>query len=132
MSSKSDDYSGEKQGWKKAQQTRTAESYKRASKKISELRRTDTIRKKYGLKPKTKLRTNDNPMKRKIWQYGYILRKRGYIVNGITAYYTEQTNRMKTEEKRKHGFRFYPYGVKRNDVVTLVDWSDKQGGFNID
>lgn len=134
LANKADDYNGMtiKEIYLNMQSKRTQESYKRAVETTNKIREKERLRMKYGLKRKTKLKVVQDPViTRKRCAYKYILRQRGYIVDGLNAYYTEDTKRMKSEEKRRHGFRFLPLGEAENSVVAINDWSDKQGGFAI-
>lgn len=91
------------------------------------------MRVKYGLKPITKLQLADDPLRAKKRSYRAFLRQRGYhvAVGSLDAYYDEYTVRVKTENKRRYGFRFYPLGEQKKSVVVTADWRDKQGGFAV-
>lgn len=91
------------------------------------------IIKRYGLKPITKLQLADDPLRAKKRSYRAFLRQRGYhvAVGSLDAYYDEYTVRVKTENKRRYGFRFYPFGEQKKSVVVTADWRDKQGGFAV-
>lgn len=134
LANKADDYNGMtiKEIHLNMQSKRTPDSYKRAAETINKIREKERLRMKYGLKRKTKLNVVQDPViARKRCAYKYILRQRGYIVDGLNAYYTEETKRMKSEYKRMHGFRFLPFGEAERSVVAINDWTDKQGGFAI-
>lgn len=132
---KADDYNGlvGSEQYKKMRQGVTKESYRKMAETIRKLRERDALRVKYGLKPITKLQLADDPLRAKKRSYRAFLRQRGYhvAVGSLDAYYDEYTVRVKTENKRRYGFRFYPFGDQKKSVVVTADWRDKQGGFAV-
>lgn len=132
---KSDDYNGlvGSEQYKKMRQGVTKESYRKMAETIRKLRERDSLRVKYGLKPITKLQLADDPLRAKKRSYRAFLRQRGYhvAVGSLDAYYDEKTVRVKTENKRRYGFRFYQIGEQKKSVVVTADWRDKQGGFAV-
>lgn len=126
--------------WKGIDKERKAEIVKRRTESLNEIRKSEVLREKLGLKRRTKLIISTaTPATIAVRVAKRSLRKRGYICEqiGKDVYYTTETKRTQRESHfvKKYGLIFKPLPVenesKSTKIVVLPDWTDKQGGMNI-